>query len=81
MKIVVQAFAEAAEVLGFRKKQIDVKSDITVAELIRTLANTNNDFKRIAKTLFVAINEEYCSLDAVIHENDVVDLIPPVGGG
>ncbi len=81
MKIVVQAFAEAAEVLGFREKQLDVKSDITAAELIRILAHSNHEFKRIAKTIFIAINEEYCSPDTVIHENDVVDLIPPVGGG
>ncbi len=48
---------------------------------MRLLAHSNQEFKRIAKTIFVAINEEYCSPDAVIHENDVVDLIPPVGGG
>lgn len=81
MKIIVQAFAEAAEVLGFRAKQFDVERDITASELVRILEHSNQEFKRIAKTIFVAINEEYCSPDAVIHENDVVDLIPPVGGG
>ncbi len=81
IKITLQAFAEAAEILGFREQQLEVENDITVSQLLRMLSQSNDEFKRLAKTLFVAINEEYCTPDAVNHENDVVDLFPPVGGG
>lgn len=81
MKIVIRAYAGAAEALGFREKHIEVEYNSTARDLVVALAGTHKNFERMSGTILTAINEEYCPLDTVVKEDDIVDLIPPVGGG
>lgn len=71
-------FAGLRDVTGKPEELID-RQEWTVQEFMDWVQAAYPDFK--AKTVFVAVNEEYASQDDVIRTGDTVAVIPPVSGG
>ena len=81
MKIKIRTFASLREVCGFTEKELIVSEGITVSEIIKELSRNCAEFAKRKDTLLFAVNEEYCRIDRVLNENDVLAIFPPVSGG
>lgn len=81
MKILIKPFASVKDIFGFYEKEIVVTENISVGDVIKKLASAYNGLERIKRNLLYAINEEYCTIDTVLKENDVLAIFPPVSGG
>jgi molybdopterin converting factor small subunit len=81
MKILIKPFASVKDMFGFYEKEIIVSENITVGEVIKRLAESYAGLNRIKKNLLYAVNEEYCAVDTILKENDVLAIFPPVSGG
>lgn len=77
INIKIRYFASLREHLGRSEDQIEVVATTTVANLWKT-AHPEQPFP--AHTL-IAINNDYASLDDVVHDGDEVAFFPPVTGG
>ncbi|WP_247747486.1 molybdopterin converting factor subunit 1 [Alkalihalobacillus sp. BA299] len=77
MKVLL--FAQLEEVVGDREIEIN-SAPLTVKQFKHVLREKYPDLPPLDNTI-IAVNEEYVKDDAVINENDVIALIPPVSGG
>jgi molybdopterin converting factor subunit 1 len=68
-----------ATLLGNRELAFELSGN-SVGDLRNTLATQYPDLKKL-KSLFIAVNQEYASDEAPLHETDEIALIPPVSGG
>jgi len=72
-------FAELKEILNVQSEEMNINSEITVETFKQTLIE---QYPQIAEKQFqIAVNEEFVPSDAIIQQNDIVALIPPVSGG
>jgi molybdopterin converting factor subunit 1 len=78
-KIMVQYFAVLREQRGQTEDEMATVSE-TPAQLYRELQNFHA-FTLPSSALRVAINDEFASMDAELHDGDVVAFIAPVAGG
>ena len=76
MQLKVVAFAQAADLLGFRERTIDSAPDETARSVLARLA-PNADLRMMR----VAIDREYRSWDEPLGAARELALIPPVSGG
>jgi molybdopterin converting factor small subunit len=79
MKVRVQLFGPLAEQAG--KSQLVVTiSGTTVQDVIAAVAVAAPAL-RIDKSVRFAVNTDYADGSGTVKEDDLVSLIPPVGGG
>lgn len=72
-------FAELKEILNVQSEEININSEITVDVFKQTLIERHPQIA--VKQFQIAVNEEFVQSDAIIQQNDIVALIPPVSGG
>lgn len=80
MKLYIQAFGIAKEILGSPRIEHELPDPGTVEQLLASLKSTYPEFEKLA-SLLVAVNEEYASEGQSLQEADEIVLIPPVSGG
>lgn len=83
MSAVVQVrfFAVLADEIGSRQDTLTLHEAPTVSKAIARLASRHAAVERMRDVLAVAVNDQFASMDASLHDDDVVTLIPPVSGG
>lgn len=81
MRITVKAFASVKDILGFNEREFDLQGELTVCDVVRLISEKFDDLKALEENLLFAVNEEYCSGDRKLRENDILALFPPVSGG
>jgi molybdopterin converting factor subunit 1 len=81
MRVRVLYFGVLKEVLGLEREEVDVAEDCSVAELLRLIADRSRSLPGVWTSLAVAVNQEYVSASALLHDGDEVALLPPVSGG
>ncbi|MCA8995892.1 MAG: molybdopterin converting factor subunit 1 [Planctomycetaceae bacterium] len=81
MTLTVQFFARARDLAGCSSVEVELPDGATVAQLRRTLAEQIPALEPILPTLFVAVNNDYASDEAVIPNDAQVACFPPVSGG
>lgn len=81
MRITIKAFASVKDILGFNEREFDLKGELTVGDAVRLISENFDDLKSLEENLLFAVNEEYCSGDRKLRENDILALFPPVSGG
>lgn len=81
MKVTVKLFASAADRIGKREITLDLTEGATVADLRETISSRYPLIREIMPVLVCAVNEEYQTGQARLHEGDEIALIPPVSGG
>jgi molybdopterin converting factor subunit 1 len=80
MKLHIQAFGIAKEILGSSRIEHELPDPGTVEQLLASLKSVYPDFEKLA-SLMVAVNTEYAEASQQLQESDEVVLIPPVSGG
>ena len=69
------------------EETVELSGSATVGELVRVLRERSSKtpmasgLENVWQGLAVAVNREYASADAMLHEGDEVALLPPVSGG
>jgi molybdopterin converting factor subunit 1 len=81
MKIRIKAFASVKDTLGFNEREYNLLNEMTVGDAIKFISQEFDGMKALEENLLFAVNEEYCSGERRLKENDVLALFPPVSGG
>ncbi len=81
MKIKIKTFATIRELFGFNEKELIVSDGISVKEVVRDLEMSYPSLKNIEGPLLYAVNEEYCPVDMLLADGDILAIFPPVSGG
>ncbi|MCL6453225.1 MAG: molybdenum cofactor biosynthesis protein MoaE [Alicyclobacillus sp.] len=79
---VVRLFAGLAERFETRSLSLPLDApELTVAELQHALLERFPDAADDIRSALVALNQAYAKADDLVHPDDEIALIPPVGGG
>lgn len=81
MKIAVQLFARAKDLLKAERIEIDLSDGATVSHLREQLAVDYPVLRGLLARSVLAVNEEFAAEDAALRPGVVVALLPPVSGG
>lgn len=76
MNVRLILFAGLRQAAGFKRETVSLPEAATVGDLLESRLP---DF--LARTFYVAVNEEFAQRDTVLHDGDEVALLPPVSGG
>jgi len=77
----ILAFGSAAEVLGWREREFELRADMTIRVVVESLERECPRLSEARGHLRFAINESYATLDAPLAAGDELAIIPPVAGG
>lgn len=77
MSITVKFFARLREQFNIDETLIEAQPDLTALQLWQQLTGQ----ALLPANTLIAVNQEYASETAVIHDNDEVAFFPPVTGG
>lgn len=81
MKLTVRLFAGLKELFGRDNIIVDISENATVMDLRQLLLNVQPEFQMHILQSLVAVNRSYVDMEYVLHPEDEIALIPPVGGG
>lgn len=81
MQIRMRYFAALHEITGLREETLSVTEGTTVEGLRAVLLEHYPQLERALARAVCAVNHQYVPPETVLHENDEVVFIPPVGGG
>ena len=81
MRIEVQLFATLKDRAGTRSISVELPDGSTVAQLIRSIAETHPALAPALPSSIVAVNQEFAFPPTLLSIGDEVALFPPVSGG
>ena len=81
MKIRLRVFASIRDICGFDEKEFTLPETTTLDGLLDILTAQYSGLSAKRRSLLMAVNEEYSTGGAILHDNDTVALFPPVSGG
>jgi molybdopterin synthase catalytic subunit len=81
MVIHVLFFGMLKDLAGAPSDSLELKSDATLADVLRHYESHIPRLKELLPSIAVSINQEYASHDVPLREGDEVALLPPVSGG
>lgn len=79
MKVEVQFFARCREIVGEKKKELEVEEGMRIKDVIDLLISEYPELKKVK--LIASRNHKYAALNTKLKERDVVAVFPPVSGG
>lgn len=80
MKIKTLFFGIAKDIVNDNYLILELKENATIQHLTNELKTRFPKFFAINE-FSIALNEEYVENEAILKENDIVAIIPPVSGG
>ncbi len=80
-KIRILVFGGAKQILGSSAVEFPLAKNCTVKELLDMLCQRYPNLQPHQKSIRLAVNGTYATLDETIAPDDEVALIPPVAGG
>ena len=81
MQVTVRYFAGHRDITGRAEERIELAPGATLGELWELLIERDPRLRAYSGRLLYAINQEYGSLTAELHDGDEIAFIPPVSGG
>jgi len=79
VKIKIIYFAAVRDLVGLDEEELVFTEEPKIGVLVETLQKRHE--RLVMEGVRVALNEEFCEMDASFSEGAVVALIPPVAGG
>jgi len=74
-------FGAARDATGKSELQLSLRSPTTARGALAELLETFPDLRRFGRSLLVAVNQEYATLDLEVRDGDELAVFPPVSGG
>jgi molybdopterin converting factor subunit 1 len=81
MKIKIKVFASIRDICGFHEKELIVSDSIKVNDVVDLFIKCNNELSAKKDNFLIAVNEEYCAMDMMLKDGDILAIFPPVSGG
>lgn len=81
MKLRVQLFALARELVGCESAEVELAEPATVGDLRRTLSAQHPQLSALLQRSLIAVDERYAGDDVPLGAQAEVACIPPVSGG
>lgn len=81
MEVEVLFFARLRELAGTNSTNLQLPARASVSEALDVLARTYPGLESYLRRCRAALNEEFTTPDAIIPEDGVLAIIPPVSGG
>lgn len=81
MRIRVRLFAAYREAVGRGEMDLEVEGSVSPLDVWLRLGEEHPPLLEFGRSLLLAVNGEYASLDRPLKEGDEVAFIPPVSGG
>ena len=81
MKIRIRYFASLREVTGQGDELLDMADSTSIADVKKDLVTRYPRLEAILERCLCALNRAYVPPETVLHENDELVFIPPMGGG
>ncbi len=81
MIITIVTFAQLADQLGWKRIELEMPDNITVAQAIDELTHREPAMATTRDRLATAVNLAYVAPDHYLEPGDELALIPPVSGG
>ena len=81
MRIKIKVFASIRDICGFNEKELIVSDSIKVNEVMDLFIKGNQELSDKKDSLLIAVNEEYCRMDRILEDGDILAIFPPVSGG
>ncbi|MBO3061769.1 MULTISPECIES: molybdopterin converting factor subunit 1 [Mammaliicoccus] len=72
-------FAHLKEIVNTNEEQISLNNDYSVLKFKQYLVEKHPELE--TETFQLAVNEEFVQDTAIVSDQDIVALIPPVSGG
>ena len=80
MNIQLLFFGITQDLVGTHQMEMNLEESISVATLKTIIFQQFPNLKRFPN-FEIAVNEQYATDDVVVHNRDIVAIIPPVSGG
>jgi molybdopterin converting factor subunit 1 len=81
MRITTRFFAILRERAGTNELLLDLRDGARVSDALEALSARLSSVRDFLPRVACAINQQYASVDAELHDGDELALIPPVSGG
>ena|SRR5579863_9340406 len=81
MKISIRYFASLREIVGLSEETLTVPEETTVARARAVLLTRHPRLQTMLERCLCAVNRGYVAPDSVLHDDDELVFIPPMGGG
>jgi MoaE-MoaD fusion protein len=81
MRVRVLFFGMLKDIAGKTADTIELKEDSSARDLLAYYEAQIPRLKQTLASVALAVNQQYASLDTVLHAGDEVALLPPVSGG
>ena len=81
IRVRVLFFASLVDVIGERRRDLQLPAGATIADALRSLSAEVPEFASRSPHVSYALNEAFVSADAPVSDGDELALIPPVSGG
>jgi len=81
MKIRIRYFASLREIVGQSEETLNVDAGTRVSDIRTQLLTRYARLQAILDRSVCAVNRSYVHAETVLHENDEIVFIPPMGGG
>jgi molybdopterin converting factor subunit 1 len=81
MSIRILFFASLADITGTRETEVDSALFSDVSSVFETFVKQFPALAAHRSSLMSAVNQEFASLDALVHDGDEIAFFPPVSGG
>lgn len=81
MHVTVRLFARLRDIVGIGELRRELPAGATAGDVWNTLAAEHAALSAYRQVSSCAVNEEYASFSAALHDGDEVAFLPPVSGG
>ena len=81
MQVTIRYFAGHRDISGRAEEQVELEDGASVGTLWELLVARYPRLGGYSGRLLYAVNQEYATLGAELHDGDEIAFIPPVSGG
>ena len=81
ISVTVRYYASFKQIAGLASERYLLEPHSTIKDLLNVVFSKHDKLISYAHVLLFARNNLYCEHDAILRDEDIVDLMPPVAGG